>query len=258
MARLAGLVAVITGAGSGIGRASAVAFAREGASIVAADLNAASAADTVAEIVSLGAEAEAEACTVDVTRAEDTERMVRLAVDRFGKLDVLFNNAGLPQSFTPFETSTDELFDRIMNVNVRGVFNGCRAAIPYLKAAGGGVILNTASTAGIRPRPGLAVYNASKAAVITLTKTLALELAPHHIRVVSICPVATDTPMLPGFIGVASGADEVAGRERFISTIPWGRLNRPDDIANAAVFLASAEAEMVTGTAFEVDGGRDV
>lgn len=256
MARLAGLVAVITGAGSGIGRASAVAFAREGAHVVAADLNAASASATADEITALGGQAEP--CTVDVTRAQDTERMVQLAVDRFGKLDVLFNNAGLPQSFTPFETSTDDLFDRIMSVNVRGVFNGCRAAIPHLKAGGGGVILNTASTAGIRPRPGLAVYNASKAAVITMTKTLALELAPHRIRVVSICPVATDTPMLPGFIGVSDGADEAAGRERFISTIPWGRLNRPDDIANAAVFLASAEAEMVTGTAFEVDGGRDV
>jgi 3-oxoacyl-[acyl-carrier protein] reductase len=117
------------------------------------------------------------------------------------------------------------------------------------------VILNTASTAGIRPRPGLAVYNASKAAVICMTKTLALELAPHHIRVVSICPVATDTPMLPAFIGAQ---DEAEGRKRFIATIPWGRLNRPEDLAHAAVFLASPEAEMVTGTAFEVDGGRDV
>ncbi|GAC1324419.1 MAG: SDR family oxidoreductase [Chloroflexota bacterium] len=256
MRRLDGLVSVITGAGSGIGRASAVAFAREGACVLVADVNPASAAETAEEISALGAPAEA--CTVDVTRAEDTERMVQQAVDRFGKLDILFNNAGLPQSFTPFETSTDELFDRIMAVNVRGVFNGCRAAIPHLKAAGGGVILTTASTAGIRPRPGLAVYNASKAAVITLTKTLALELAPHRIRVVSICPVATDTPMLPSFIGVSSGADEAAGRERFISTIPWGRLNRPDDIAKVAVFLASSDAEMVTGTAFEVDGGRDV
>ncbi len=181
--------------------------------------------------------------------------MVKPAVDRFGRLDVLFNNAGLPQAFGQFEDSTDDLFDRIMNVNVKGVFLGCRAAIPLMKAQGGGVILNTASTAGIRPRPGLAVYNASKAAVISLTKTLALELAPHHIRVVSICPVATDTPMLPGFIGAA---DEAEARKRFVATIPWGRLNLPEDIARAAVFLASPEAEMVTGTAFEVDGGRDI
>jgi 3-oxoacyl-[acyl-carrier protein] reductase len=254
--KLQGQVAVITGAGSGIGRASALAFAEEGARVLVADLNAASAAETVEQVRAAGAEAEPS--TVDVTNAGQVEAMVQRAVDRFGRIDVLFNNAGLPQAFTPFEDSTDALYDRIMDVNVRGVFHGCRAAIPRMKAQGGGVILNTASTAGIRPRPGLAVYNASKAAVICLTKTLAVELAPHRIRVVSICPVATDTPMLPSFIGVEQGADEAEGRRRFISTIPWGRLNRPEDIARAAVFLASADAEMVTGTAFEVDGGRDV
>jgi 3-oxoacyl-[acyl-carrier protein] reductase len=247
---LEGLVGVITGAGSGIGRASAIAFAAEGACVLAADVNGGAARATAAEIG-----ANAEAMAVDVTRPQDVEHMLDRAIQRFGRLDVLFNNAGLPQAFTPLEASSDELFDRIMDVNVRGVFNGCRAAIPRLKAQGGGVILNTASTAGIRPRPGLAVYNASKAAVISLTKTLALELAPHRIRVVSICPVATDTPMLPAFIGAADAAE---GRQRFIATIPWGRLNRPEDIARAAVFLASPEAEMVTGTAFEVDGGRDV
>jgi 3-oxoacyl-[acyl-carrier protein] reductase len=254
--RLQGLVAVITGAGSGIGRASALEFAREGASVVVADVQAAAADETAAQIRAGGGQAES--VQVDVTRAEEVERMVQRGVDRFGRIDVLFNNAGLPQAFTPFEDSTDALFDRIFDVNLRGVFYGCRAAIPRMKAQGGGVILNTASTAGIRPRPGLAVYNASKAAVINLTKTLAVELAPHRIRVVSICPVATDTPMLPSFIGVEQGADEAEGRRRFISTIPWGRLNRAEDIARAAVFLASAEAEMVTGTAFEVDGGRDV
>ncbi len=252
MPRLEGLVSVITGAGSGIGRASALAFAAEGACVVAADLNADSAAQTAADIRARGGSAEPS--EVDVTRAGDVERMLDLAVERYGRLDVLFNNAGIPQGFTPLEDSDDALFDRIMAVNVRGVFNGCRAAIPRMKARGGGVILNTASTAGIRPRPGLAIYNASKAAVIALTKTLAVELAPHRIRVVSICPVATDTPMLPSFLG----ADLEHGRERFIATIPWGRLNRPEDIASAAVFLASPEAEMVTGTAFEVDGGRDV
>ena len=254
--KLQGLVAVITGAGSGIGRASALAFAEEGACVLAADLNAASADETAEQVRAAGGNADT--AQVDVTNAEQVEAMVQGAVDRFGRIDVLFNNAGLPQAFTPFEESTDALFDRIMDVNVRGVFYGCRAAIPRMKAQGGGVILNTGSTAGIRPRPGLAVYNASKAAVITLTKTLAVELAPHHIRVVSICPVATDTPMLPSFIGVEQGADEAEGRRRFISTIPWGRLNRPEDIARAAVFLASSDAEMVTGTAFEVDGGRDV
>ena len=252
--RLRDLVAVITGAGSGIGRVSAVEFAREGASVVAADLRGAD--QTADEVLSAGGRAEA--VSVDVTSYDQVERMVQTAVDRFGRIDVLFNNAGVPQAFTPFEESTDALYARIFDVNVKGVFYGCRAAIPRMKQQGGGVILNTASTAGIRPRPGLAVYNASKAAVINLTKTLAVELAPHRIRVVSICPVATDTPMLPSFIGVPQGADEAEGRKRFIATIPWGRLNRPEDIARAAVFLASADAEMVTGTAFEVDGGRDV
>jgi 3-oxoacyl-[acyl-carrier protein] reductase len=252
MGRLQGLVSVITGAGSGIGRASALAFAAEGACVLAADLNRASATDTSDVISSSGGSASP--AQVDVADPSSVEAMVQLAVERFGRLDVLFNNAGLPQSYTLLEDSDDALFERIMAVNVRGVFNGCRAAIPRMKAQGGGVILNTASTAGIRPRPGLAVYNASKAAVISLTKTLAVELAPHHIRVVSICPVATDTPMLATFLG----ENEVEGRKRFVATIPWGRLNRPEDIARAAVFLASADAEMVTGTAFEVDGGRDV
>jgi 3-oxoacyl-[acyl-carrier protein] reductase len=256
MGKLQGLVVVITGAGSGIGRASAVEFAREGACVVAADLNASSVEETANQVRTAGGQAEAVA--VDVTKFEQVEGMVQTAVGRFGRLDVLFNNAGLPQGFTAFEDSTDELYNRIFDVNVRGVFYGCRAAIPRMKAQGGGVILNTASTAGIRPRPGLAVYNASKGAVITLTKSLAVELAPFRIRVVSICPVATDTPMLPSFIGVDQGADEAEGRRRFIGTIPWGRLNRPEDIARAAVFLASSDAEMVTGTAFEVDGGRDV
>jgi 3-oxoacyl-[acyl-carrier protein] reductase len=254
--KLQGLVTVVTGAGSGIGRASAVEFAREGARVVVADLNATSAAETADQILSAGGQAES--IQVDVTQVAHVERMVKAAVDKFGRLDVLYNNAGLPQAFTPFENSTDALFDRIFDVNVKGVFYGCRAAVPQMKAQGGGVILNTASTAGIRPRPGLAVYAASKGAVITMTKALAIELAPFRIRVVSINPVATDTPMLPSFIGVEQGADEAEGRRRFIGTIPWGRLNRPEDIARAAVFLASADAEMVTGTAFEVDGGRDI
>jgi len=252
MPRLEGLAAVVTGAGSGIGRASALAFAGEGACVVTADLNLASATDTSTAITSSGGSALP--VQVDVADASSVEQMIHKCVERFGRLDVLFNNAGLPQAYTLLEDSDDALFERIMAVNVRGVFNGCRAAIAPMKAQGGGVILNTASTAGIRPRPGLAVYNASKAAVISMTKTLALELAPHHIRVVSICPVATDTPMLPTFLG----EDEAEGRKRFVATIPLGRLNRPEDIARAAVFLASSEAEMVTGTAFEVDGGRDV
>src|SRR5260370_20207072 len=234
MARLQDLVAVITGGGSGIGRCSALAFADEGASVVVADIHASAAEETAQQIRSGGGKAEV--VSVDVTQYDQVERMIATAIDRFGRLDVLFNNAGWRRGFTPFEESTDDLYNRIFDVNVKGVFYGCRAAIPQMKAHGGGVILNTASTAGIRPRPGLAVYNASKGAVITLTKALAIELAPYRIRVVSICPVATDTPMLPSFIGVEQGADEAEGRRRFIGTIPWGRLNRSEDIAHAAVF----------------------
>jgi 3-oxoacyl-[acyl-carrier protein] reductase len=248
MGRLEGLATVITGAGSGIGKATAVAFVQEGARVVVADQRLEAATETAQQI-------QAECVQTDVTRYDQVQAMVDTAVQKFGRLDVLVNNAGVPQSFTPLEDTSDDLFDTIFAVNVKGVFYGCKAAIPHMKAQGGGVILNVASTAGIRPRPGLAAYNASKAAVINFTKTLALELAPHHIRVVSICPVATDTPMLPGFIGAQ---DPVEGRQKFIATIPWGRLNRAEDLARAAVFLASPEAEMVTGTAFEVDGGRDV
>jgi 3-oxoacyl-[acyl-carrier protein] reductase len=208
MPKLDGQVAIITGGGSGIGRASAVAFGSEGARVVVADVRQDSANETVDQILSAGGDATA--VIADVTRYDQVQNMIDTAVERFGRLDVLFNNAGLPQSFTPLEESSDDLFDRIFDVNVKGVFYGCRAAIPRMKQQGGGVILNMASTAGIRPRPGLAIYNASKAAVITLTKTLALELAQHHIRVVSICPVATDTPMLPSFIGVPQGADEAS------------------------------------------------
>jgi 3-oxoacyl-[acyl-carrier protein] reductase len=216
--RLAGLAAVITGAGSGIGRASAIEFAREGARVVVSDVRAQAARESADLLRAEGADAE---CVVaDVTRWEQCESMVQAAVDRFGRIDVLFNNAGMPMAFTPFEETPDELWDRIYAVNVKGVFYGCRAAVPHMKRQGGGVIINTASTAGIRPRPGLAAYNSSKGAVITLTKSLAVELAPHRIRAVAICPVATETPMLAEFIG---GADQEEGRKRFIATSPPSR-----------------------------------
>lgn len=251
--RLAGKTALITGAGSGIGKFTAQLFAREGAGVAVVDLNGAAAEATAAEIRSAGGAAIA--VPADVARAEDAERMIGAAVEAFGRLDILFNNAGLAQAFTPTEETTVETWDRIYAVNVRGVFLGCKYAIPVMKRQGRGVILNTASTAGIRPRPGLLAYNSSKGAVITLTKGLALELAPFGIRVVAICPVATDTPMLAQFIGEQ---DYEEGRRRFIASIPLGRLNTPADIGYAALYLASDEAAMVTGTALEVDGGRDL
>jgi len=158
-------------------------------------------------------------------------------------------------SFTPVEQVDEQLLTRLLDVNVKGVFYGCQVAAPIMKAQRSGVILNMGSTAGIRPRPGLSAYNMSKGAVITLSKSLALELAPYGVRVVALCPVATDTPMLPHFMG---DVDPVEGRRRFVESIPMGRLNTSDDLARAALWIVSDDASMVTGTAFEVDGGRDV
>lgn len=249
---LLGQVVVITGAGSGMGRASALAFAAAGAKVMAADINETAAQGVVQEIEAQGGAAVT--FRADVSKAADVEAMVQAAVTRWGRLDILFNNAGIPMSFTPVEEVTEEQFDRLMSVNVRSVFLGARFAVPVMKRQGGGVILNTASTAALRPRPGLTPYNASKGAVVTMTKSLAIELAPFHIRVNCICPVATDTPMLDGFIGDKMGRDE--GREKFKATIPLGRLCTAEDVAQAALYLA--QAPMVTGAALEVDGGRDI
>ncbi len=244
-------VAVITGAASGIGRATALAFAAEGARVVVADINEAGGLETVRAVKDRGGEAVF--VRADVSREEDAEGMVRAALNTYGQLDVMFNNAGIPMVPTPAEAISAELFDRIFAVNVRGVFFGCKYAIPVMRAQGRGAIINTASTAGIRPRPGMLAYAASKGAVITLTKALALELAPYGIRVNAVAPVATDTPMLPVFFG-ADNPEE--SRRRFLESIPLGRLNTPEDVARAVLFLASDEAAMITGVCLEVDGGR--
>jgi 3-oxoacyl-[acyl-carrier protein] reductase len=250
--RLEGKVALVTGAGSGIGRATALLWAREGARVACADLDEGAAKDTAQQIERGGGQALA--VRADVTRAEDCQAMVERTVAAWGRLDVLFNNAGVPQAPTPVEALDEATFDRIMAVNVRGVYLGTRAAVPVMKRQGGGVILNTASTAAIRPRTGLNAYAASKGAVIAWTRATALELAPARIRVVAIAPVATDTPMLPTFMGKREV--DAQGREAMLRTIPLGRLNTPEDIARLALFLASDEAAMMTGACVEVDGGR--
>jgi 3-oxoacyl-[acyl-carrier protein] reductase len=250
--RLDGKVAVITGAGSGIGRASALRFAREGARVAVVDLDGTRAKETAAAIESAGGQALALAA--DVTRAADNEAAVRDAVARWGRLDVFFANAGVPQSPQDVEQVDEAVFDLIMAVNVKGVWLGAKYVLPVMKRQGRGVFLITSSTAAIRPRPGVQAYAASKGAVVTLTKSLALEAAPHGVRVVAIAPVATETPMLPAFMGKQVVDEE--GRARYVATVPLGRLNQPEDLARTAVFLASDDAAMITGTCVEVDGGR--
>src|SRR5438309_8036493 len=250
--RLDGRVAVITGAGSGIGAASALAMAKEGARVVVVDLNEASAKSTVEQIEKAGGQALA--VRADVTRAADNQMIVEKALTGWGRLDVFFANAGVPQSPENVEDVDEALFDRIMAVNVKGVWLGAKYALAVMKRQKRGVLLITASTAAIRPRPGGQTYAASKGAVVTLAKSLALEAAPHGVRVVAIAPVATETPMLATFMGKKEVDAE--GMTRYIATVPLGRLNRPEDIANAAVFLASDEAAMITGSCLEVDGGR--
>lgn len=250
--KLGGKVAAVTGAGSGIGQATAALFATEGARVACVDVNEATAKQTVEQIERAGGHALA--VSADVSTAAGNQAMVERAVARWGRLDILYANAGVPQSPTPVEEVDEATLDRIMAVNVKGVFLGVKHAVPVMKKQGGGVILITASTAAIRPRHGLQAYGASKGAVIALTKALALELAPHRIRVVAIAPVATETPMLPAFMGKTVIDD--SARQAMLKTIPLGRLNTPEDIARAALFLASEDAAMMTGTCVEVDGGR--
>jgi 3-oxoacyl-[acyl-carrier protein] reductase len=247
--RLANKVAIVTGAASGFGKAIAETFAREGAKVVVADINGQGARD-----VAQGIGAAATHVAVDVSKRADVEAMVGEAVKTFGGLDIMVNNAGTTHRNQPMLDVTEAEFDRIFAVNVKSVYLAALACVPAMEKRGGGVIINTASTAGVRPRPGLTWYNASKGAVITMTKSMAAELAPRRIRVCAINPVAGDTPLLAEFMG----ADTPENRAKFVATIPLGRLSLPSDVANAALFLAAPESSMITGVALEVDGGRCV
>ena len=244
-------VAIVTGGGSGIGAASAAAMAREGARVIVADVDEAGAKATTAAIEQAGGRALA--VTVDVTRAADNEAVVARALSEWSRLDIFYANAGVPQAQGSIATLDEATIDRVLAVNVKGVLLGAKYALPVMKKARRGVFLITASAAAIRPRGGH-VYAASKGAVVTLAGGLALEAAPYGVRVVAIAPVATDTPMLAQFIGKRGMDDEA--RARTVASVPLGRLAAPDDIARAAVFLASDDAAMITGSCVPVDGGR--
>lgn len=249
MQRLEGKVIIITGGASGMGAAMAKLFSDEGAKICIADLN------------KEGADAVAAACAgnaigveADVTKRADIQAMVDKAMHRFGRVDGVVNNAGYThRNCNLLDVSEDE-FDLIFAVNAKAIYHATQILAPIMEAQGGGVIINNASTAGLRPRPGLTWYNASKGWAITATKSMAVELAPKKIRVNALCPVATDTPMLERFIG----EDTPEKRAMFRNTIPLGRLADPMDIAHAALWLISDDAQFITGVALEVDGGRCV
>ncbi len=252
--RLQNKVAVITGAGSGMGRATSVLFAREGAKVVVADINDRGGAETVDQIRSAGGDAFY--VHTDVSRAADVKNLVDTAVKKYGKLDIMYNNAGHPGKNTPIEDTEEGLFDLVYGVNVKGILWGAKYAVPVMKKQGYGVILNTASVSGDRPRPGMLVYASSKGAAILLTKGLAVELAPFKIRVNCINPVAAETPMLKEFAPKNVSEDEL--RQKFTATVPIGRLATADDVAYAALYLCSDEASIVTGAVLHVDGGRNV
>jgi len=245
--RLAGKIAIVTGAASGFGEGIARKFVTEGARVVIADRDG-DGARAVAE--ALGRHAEA--VRADVTKAADVEAMVRTAIERFDGLDILVNNAGMGHLPQPLESLDEADFDRILAVNVKAIYLAAKEVVPRFKAQKRGVILNIASTAGVSPRPRLTWYNASKGWVITATRSMAVELAPFGIRVCALNPVAGETPMLKTFMG----EDTPEVRAKFLATIPIGRFSTPEDLGNAACFLCSDEASMITGVAMEVDGGR--
>ena len=243
--RLADKTAIVTGAASGFGEGIARRFAAEGALVVVADINAEAAEAVASEIGGV-------AQSVDVSSGDSVAALAATAHNRLGRVDILVNNAGVTHLPAPMEEVSEADFDRVLAVNAKSVYLTARHLVPVMKEAGKGAILNVASTAGVSPRPNLNWYNASKGWMLTATKAMAVELAPHGIRVNAINPVAGETPLLKSFMG----EDTPEIRAKFISTIPLGRFSTPEDMANAALYLCSDEASMVTGVAMEVDGGR--
>ena len=245
-------VAIVTGAGSGFGEGIAKLFSERGAHVVLADIRA-EAVDRVAGTLA-SAGGSVIAAHTDVTSSADVAAMVQLAISHFGRLDILVNNAGITHRSQPMLEVDEETFDRVYAVNVKSIFLSAKHAVPVFRQQGSGVILNIASTAGVRPRPGLTWYNGSKGAAIVLTRSMAAELAPDGIRVCAINPVMGETGLIASFL--PGGEDTPESRAKVVSTIPLGRLSCPLDIAKATAFLASDEASFITGVCLEVDGGR--
>ncbi len=245
MLRLEGKTAIVTGAASGFGAGIARVFSREGASVMVADLNEEAA-------VAIADEIGGAAIRTDVADGASVKAMTQAALDQWGQIDIVVNNAGITHQKGNLENVSEDEFDRVLAVNAKSVYLTAREIVPHMKEAGTGAILNVASTAGLSPRPQLNWYNASKGWMITATKTMAVELAPSGIRVNAICPVAGETPLLASFMG----EDTPEMREKFLATIPIGRFSQPEDMGEAAAFLCSDAASMITGVALEVDGGR--
>lgn len=247
--RLKDKVAIVTGGGSGFGEAIAMRFAEEGAKVVIADLNEQAGEKVAAAIRDAGMTAVA--VPTDVTRDAHMKNLVEQALEHFGRLDVMVNNAGTTHRNSPMLDVDEATFDRVYAVNVKSIYLSAMHAVPVFRRQGSGCFVNVASTAGVRPRPGLTWYNGSKGAAVILTKSMAVELAPENIRVNGLNPVMGETGLIDQFLGDNT-------REKIIAGIPMGRLSRPGDIASAALFLASGEAEFITGVCLEVDGGRCV
>ncbi|AKR58453.1 3-ketoacyl-ACP reductase [Devosia sp. H5989] len=243
--RLANKTAIVTGGASGFGAGIVKKFIAEGARVMIADINGDAAHAMASELGALSQQ-------VDVSRAESVDALAEAALKAFGNLDILVNNAGVSHMPAAMEEISEADFDRVVGVNIKSVYLTARALVPHMKANRKGAILNVASTAAVSPRPRLSWYNASKGWMVTATKSMAIELAPLGVRVNAINPVAGDTPLLKTFMG----EDTPEVRAKFLSTIPIGRFSTPEDMGNAACFLCSDEASMVTGVAMEVDGGR--
>ena len=249
--RLKDKVAVITGAGSGFGEGMARLFAEEGARVVIADINETGGKRVAQVIQQQGGQAMFQ--KADVSKDAEVKALVDAAVKQFGRVDIMVNNAGYTHRNQPMLNVSEAEFDKVFAVNVKSIYLAARHAVPVMRKQGGGVILNTVSTAAVRPRPGLTWYNSSKGAAQIMTKSMAAELAPDKIRVVAVNPVIGETGMLEHFMGVP---DTPENRKKFLATIPMGRMSTPKDVARAALFLVSDEAEFLTGVCMEVDGGR--